>query len=57
MSAENKGEHDLVGGGYLSGSKEHLWHSTLGHLATGNLREPSHKVKVSNFDFDHKKLL
>ena len=55
LSAENKGEHDLIGDGFLSGSKEDLWHSRFGHLGTDYLRKLSQKEMVSNFDFDHKK--
>ena len=55
LSAENKGEHDLIGDGCLSGSKEDLWHSRFGHLGTHYLRKLSQKEMVSNFDFDHKK--
>ena len=55
LSAENKGEHDLIGDGCLSGSKEDLWHSRFGHLGTDYLRKLSQKEMVSNFDFDHKK--
>ena len=52
LSAENKGEHDLIGDGCLSESKGDLWHSRFGHLRTDNLRKLSQKQMVSNFDFD-----
>ena len=55
LSAENKGKHDLIGDGCLSGSKEDLWHSRFGHLGTDYLRKLSQKEMVSNFHFDHKK--
>ena len=55
LSAEDKGEHDLIGDGCLSGSKEDLWHSRFGHLGTDYLRKLSQKEMVLNFNFDHKK--